>query len=124
MVDTRGLAGPYGGPPIVAGAYRAFPVYGQYAYPCGIPNTAKAISINATVVGPSANGYITIWANGATWPGTSNLNFNAGEPALANGAIVKLTYPPNDLDDPDYQIKVTSGANLNLIIDITGYFSQ
>ena len=122
LVDTREVNGPHGGPAIVIGTYRAFPIFGQYANQCGIPNTAKAVSINAAIVGPSANGYITIWANNAPWPGTSNINFSAGEPALANGAIVKLTYPPSDLVDPNYQVLVTAGANLHLIIDITGYF--
>jgi hypothetical protein len=122
LVDTRDANGPSGGPALAGGATRAFPVFGQFARPCGIPSTAKAVFVNAAVVAPSGPGYITLWANNAAWPATSNLNYNAGEPALANGALVKLTYPPSDLVDPNYQIAVISGANTHLVLDITGYY--
>ena len=54
-------------------------------------------------------------------PAVSTLNFAAGEPAIANGAIVPLSA------DPSFQISVVYGTattpgSVNLILDITGYF--
>ena len=42
------------------------------------------------ILGPSGTGYFTMYQYGAAPPSTSNINFNAGEPALANGALVAL----------------------------------
>ncbi len=47
VVDTRNPDGPFGGPPIQGGRYRDFPLpQGS----CGIPPTATAYALNATVV--------------------------------------------------------------------------
>jgi hypothetical protein len=42
---------------------------------CGIPPTARAIALNATVVAPTAQGYLTFWASGTPRPLTSSVNF-------------------------------------------------
>lgn len=84
---------------------------------CGVPSTAKAVALNFTVVGPSAGGFLVLWATGTAIPGTSNLNFNAGEPALANGAIVAL-----GASTPDLSVVCNGGVTTQFIIDIVGYF--
>ena len=88
---------------------------------CGIPTTAKAVSVNVTVVAPNADGFFFVWPAGGTIPGVSTINFNAGEPAIANGAIVPL----NTAGVPDlsgaYGTAIGS-CNAHVVLDDTGYF--
>ena len=45
-----------------------------------VPDTAKAVALNATVTGPSANGWLTLFPDPPNPPPTaSNLNFVAGQ---------------------------------------------
>jgi hypothetical protein len=126
LLDTRDPTGPTGGPFLSNGVTRAFPVFGSFARPCGIPSTAKGVSINAAIITPTGSGFLSLWANNAPLPITSNINFNSGETVIANGALVKLTYPPNELVDPNYQLaawaSITGGATAHLVVDITGYY--
>ena len=124
LVDTRNPDGPTGGPILSNGATRSFPALGA----CGIASGAKAVSLNAAIAFPNGNGFLTLWANGASMPTTSNINFTNGQGVVANGALVKLTYGPNDLVDPTYQINawasIDGGGQAHLILDVTGYYTQ
>lgn len=117
VVDTRNPAGPTGGPALSGQATRSFPITGGV---CAVPSSAKAVVINVTVVGPTGSGHLRIWPYNTTMPLVSTLNFDAGEPAIANGAIVPLT------TDPTANISVFlgtgTGTTANLVLDITGYF--
>lgn len=88
---------------------------------CGVPNTAKAVALNVTVVTPSADGFFFVWpANGAV-PGVSTINFNAGEPAIANGAIVPL-YTAGVPDLSSAFGTASGSGTCHVILDVTGYF--
>lgn len=41
--------------------------------------TARALSVNVTVVGPTAAGYLRIYPGATQPPGTSTINFKAGD---------------------------------------------
>ncbi len=116
IVDTRGPTGVTGGPALTGHNTRSFPIAGQ----CGIPTTAKAAVLNVVAVGPTGGGHIRIWPFNTTMPTVATLNFDAGEPAIANGAIVPLT------TDPNFSISVYLGSGIgttsNLVIDANGYF--
>jgi hypothetical protein len=116
LVDTRGAVGTNGGPALAGGAGRNF----QVTSLCGVPTTAKAASLNVTLITPTKNGFIMIWPFNGTVPTVSTINAAAGEPAIANGAIVPLT------TDPNFNISVvygtTGGGTAHLAIDVTGYF--
>lgn len=117
IVDTRNPVGPTGGPPLAAGAPRNFPITGL----CNVPTTAKAAVLNVTLVMPSKEGFLLIWPYNTAMPVVSTINAAAGEPAIANGAIVPLT------TDPSLNISVvygtaTPGGSANIILDVTGYF--
>jgi hypothetical protein len=86
---------------------------------CGIPTGATAVTVNATVVSPTRAGYLTLWPTGGAFPGVSTLNYNAGEPALANGAIVPLGASTPDLS---VAIGMQGPGSAHVIIDVTGYF--
>lgn len=87
---------------------------------CGIPATAKAVSLNATIVSPSVDGFFSLWPSGGVFPVVSTINFLAGEPALANGAIVPLA-----VGSPDLSVAYGTSngqGNLHAVLDVTGYF--
>lgn len=119
IADTRNPSNAQGtgGPALAAGAVRNFPVVGV----CGVPSDAKAAALNVTVVSPTLEGFIKIWPYNTPMPPVSTINFAAGEPAIANGAIVPLTV------NPTFQISVVygtavPGGSTHLILDVTGYF--
>jgi hypothetical protein len=117
LVDTRGPVGVTGGPALVGNATRSFPVTGGT---CGVPSTAAAAVLNVVVVAPTSGGHVTIWPFNTTMPVVSTINFDPGEPAIANGAIVPLA------TDPTFQISTylgsSAGMTANFVIDVTGYF--
>lgn len=121
LADTRDPNGLTGGPPLQSGVSRNIPVYGNNARNCQIPNTAKAVAINVTVVNPSNFGYLTAYPAFTQLPVVSTINFATGEPALANGAIVPLTV------DASFQLAIYpflagNVGSVHLVLDITGYF--
>ena len=116
IVDTRQPIGVTGGPALTNGATRNFPITNQ----CGVPATAQAAVLNLTMVQPSADGFITVWQYPLAWPGVSNINALAGEPAIANGATVPLA--GGSLDVSALYGSTVPGATAHLIIDVTGYF--
>jgi len=120
IVDTRRVEGATGGPALASGSPRNFPVMGAT---CGVPLTAKAATLNVTMIAPTKTGFLTIWPYNMTKPVVSTINALAGEPAIANGAIVPLA------SDPSLNISVVYGTcglacagSANLVIDVTGYF--
>ena len=116
VVDTRNPAGPLGGPSLAGGATRSFPVTGT----CGIPTAAKAVVFNVAIVAPTGSGHLRIWPFNTTMPLVATINFNAGEPAIANGAIVPLTTDPTA--NMSVFLGTGPGTNADLVLDVTGYF--
>lgn len=125
LADTRNPNGPQGGPILVGTQTRSFPVAGL----CGIPTTAKAATLNVTTVGPTGGGNIRFWPYGITMPLVATMNFDPGEPAIANGAIVPLgPYNPTTPGDPTTNSSISEYLAIqypytaHLVIDVTGYF--
>ena len=110
VADTRIGMGPLGGPVMATNTSRDFPVT---ASSCGIPSTARAYSLNVTVIPRGFLGYISLWPTGGTRPVVSTLNSYDGRmksnaailPAGAGGAISLYTTHATDV-----------------LIDINGYF--
>jgi hypothetical protein len=112
-VDTRtGFGGI-----IPASTERKFTMKGV----CGVPGTAKAVSINVTVVTPTQDGFFALWPSGGTYPSVSTINFLANEPALANGAIVPIAAVGTPDLSTGYGTASGSGQS-HLVLDLTGYF--
>jgi len=91
---------------------------------CGIPTNAKAVVLNATIVNPSTDGYITLYPANVAKPTVANLTYRAGEPALGNGAIVGLAPTTPDLKVYVFLSAAVPGANAHLVLDTTGYFCK
>jgi subtilisin family serine protease len=113
VIDTRTAAGPYGAPALAGGQERTFLLAGR----CGIPATAKAVSANITVTGPTAAGDLRLHAGGQGVPIPSAINF-LSQQTKANNAIVMLS--------SDRQLAVRAdqpaGTTTQFILDVNGYF--
>ena len=110
--DTRTAAAPLGGPALVGGQSRTFPIQSST---CNLPATAQAYSLNfAAVPGGSSLGYLTAFPTGQTRPVAASLNALTGA-VTANAAIVPA--------GANGSIDVFVSDNTNLVIDINGYFA-
>jgi hypothetical protein len=80
---------------------------------CGVPGTAQAYVLNASVVPSDGLGYIAIWAGGTPQPLVATLSAVDGA-ITSNMAIVPTT---------DGSISVFSSGATHLVLDIFGYFA-
>ncbi|HEV7672671.1 MAG TPA: zinc-dependent metalloprotease family protein [Thermoanaerobaculia bacterium] len=115
LIDTRNPNGPTGGPALVGGTIRSFPVAGN----CGVPADAIAVAVNVTVVAPSTSGNLALFPTGITPPLVSTINFSGGQ-VRANNAILSLNgSPPGNLD---VQTNLITAGGSDFVLDVTGYF--
>lgn len=121
IVDTRNAGGQIG-----ANSSRDFKVWvsaggftaqGGSATNCSVPANPVAVVVNITAVAPTGSGNFIAYPTGSP-TFTSVLNYQSGENALANGAIVPACRPgcANQLTI------ATNGAGADVVIDIAGYF--
>lgn len=112
VVDTRNPVSTNGGPIMGPGTQRDFAIRGN----CGVPTTAKAVSLNVTITGATTSSFLTIWPSGGARPVVSTINFTQNDIALANGAIVGLSTNSADLS------VYNAAGNVHVILDVSGYF--
>jgi hypothetical protein len=117
IADTRAATGPGGLPAALGGpalgnvSTRTFPVLTSF---CNIPSTARAYSINATVVPAGPLGFITLFPTGSARPVVSTLNAVTGT-VVANAAIVRA--------GTSGSIDVFASETTHVVLDINGYFA-
>ncbi len=109
LFDTRT---PSHAPPLAAGGDRAFDVAGS----CGVPPTAKAISVNVAVTEPTAAGHIRLSPTETPGPLSSSVNYNIGE-TRSNNAIVALS-PAASFTARCVQ----ASGTVHFVLDVNGYF--
>ncbi|MGH9441853.1 MAG: hypothetical protein ACRD16_06220 [Thermoanaerobaculia bacterium] len=115
FVDTRDSS-LQGGAPLSSFVVKTFTAKGK----CGIPSTAKAISVNVTIAVPGGPGFLTLYPSGVVKPYVSVINWASTDNAIANGAVVPLgSASTNDLSA--YEEEGGTGT-VHLILDVTGYF--
>jgi hypothetical protein len=85
---------------------------------CAVPATAKAVSVNVTVTGPSGPGNLRLYPTGSPLPLASNINWSAGQ-TRANNAVVRLGSSGSLAVRCDMP---AAGAVTHFILDVTGYF--
>ncbi len=112
VLDTRDPAGPFGGPRLTAGADRTYVLPNR----CQIPTTARAVSVNLTVIGPTEPGHLTIFPAGTPPPNTSAINFRAGQ-IRANNGILTLGSGGAIV----VRCGIASGGS-DFVLDVNGYF--
>jgi uncharacterized repeat protein (TIGR01451 family) len=111
VADTRDAVGQFGGPTMYASQSRDFPIP---LSPCGIPATARAYSMNFTVVPGTSLGYLTTWATGGAVPEVSTLKSWTGK-VLANAAVVPA--------GTNESVSVFVSDPTDVIMDVNGYFA-
>ncbi len=111
VADSRNPNGSLGGPALAAGLPRIWPVASSN---CGLPASAGAYSMNATVVPPAGLGYLTMWPTGQAQPLVSTLNA-AEDPIVANAAIVSAGTVG--------AISSFASSATHLVLDVNGYFA-
>ena len=108
LADTR--RAPCGCNPVDAATIRV-PVLGRP----GIPAGTTAVALSITVSGATAVGYATVWPSGQAMPGTSNINWTAGQ-TRANGTILAV--------GSGGSVDVFVSSPTEVIVDITGVFTN
>ena len=116
VADTRGGNSSLGGPIQAGNTPRTYPILSG---PCGIPATARAYSLNITILPlgtpQNAVGYLAVWPSGSPQPTVSTLNsLTAG--TIANAAIVPV--------GTNGSVDVFVSNTTHVIIDINGYFAN
>jgi hypothetical protein len=109
-VDTRDPL--RGGPtPLACGLDRVFTL----AETCGVPATAKAVSLNLTVTQPTLPGNVRVYAAGARLPFVSTVNYVGGQ-TRANNAVASL----NALGQ--IATRCSPSGTVHVVLDVNGYF--
>lgn len=116
LLDTRTAAGPYGGPGIAPGGQRVFVAKDR----CGVPATARALSLNVTAVGGTGAGDFRFFAGDAEAPLASSVNFRAGQ-VRANNLIVRLAASGSGA----FAVQHDGNASAaHLVVDVNGFFQE
>jgi hypothetical protein len=112
IIDTRNPPGPLGGPALQSGVKRTFALAGVA---CGIPPSARALSINVTAVPGTQGGLIKLYVGDAPEPTATAINF---DPAInrANNAVLLLSR------DGAGALAALADATVDMVVDVNGYF--
>jgi hypothetical protein len=112
LLDTRvgiGLGGR-----LLANTPATFNILGRGVVPAG----AQAISGNVTVVAPTFSWAVFLGPDPTPSPGTSNINFGAGD-VKGNGLTVVLS----GTGSLSATYMSTAGNTTDLVLDVTGYYT-
>jgi hypothetical protein len=104
----------YGGPAFVAGEQRTITFQGV----CGIPATAKSVSLNVTVTGGTASGLLRLFPGHDGVPSGSAINWRAGQ-TRGNNIIVPLSF---DGRGHLTVLAEMAAGQVHVILDVNGYF--
>jgi hypothetical protein len=104
----------YGGPAYVAGEQRTITFTGV----CGIPATAKSVSLNVTITGGTASGLLRLFPGGDGVPTGTAINWTAGQ-TRGNNIIVPLSF--DGRGHLTVQAEMVTGQ-VHVILDVNGYF--
>ncbi len=108
VLDTRNPGfSPLTGPP------QSFPVGGL----CGVPATARSVSLNATVVTPTAGVLVSLNGGDATAPGT-NAQYALAGVTHAGATVVELALDGSILVTPTFD----SPGQTHFLLDVNGYW--
>ena len=83
-----------------------------------IPHTVSAVLTNLACNNPSAAGFLAMFKSGTTWPGTSNLNFQAHQ-NISNSVTSTVTSVETDYLTVNVR---AGGAASNVVIDVFGWY--
>lgn len=133
VLDTRGgvagIADPFDTPDEKGNEQRDFFIWGGDIEEQGgnpdactvlVPNTAVAVHINLTAVSPTGTGFLRAWARGGEEAKATLMAWD--RLSISNATAISF----NNDDNADLTIKIFhpagSGATLNLVGDVVGYY--
>jgi len=116
IIDTRGPAGPFGGPKFAASETRTYNIPVGGLCDSSIPPGATAVAINVTVTETEMTGYLTIFPADIAQPFVSSANWYGPGQTVANSLIVPLS-----LSDPA-SLKIFAIQSTHVVVDVSGYF--
>jgi predicted extracellular nuclease len=108
-VDTRL------GAPLQDGVPQAFALHGV----CGIPAGATSVVVNATVVGSTGAGELTLHAGDAPPPAFSALPFSAGQ---TRGLFAIVSLSKDAAGEVVLLSSVAGSGTVHVLLDVMGYF--
>jgi len=116
LADTRPAPDNVGtrATPLAQTEIQTFQVWGTNGN-CTIPTTATGIGTNVTAVNPTADGYLTVYPADVERPLASNLNWTRSSPPTPNQVTVGLSAT-------GAIAAYNNGGNIDVIIDIVGYY--
>ena len=103
------------GQPLSSGVVRTL----QAAGACQIPATARALSANVTVVGPTGNGRLVLYPADEGAPLSSTINFQSGQ-TRGNNALLKL----DGAGALSALATVLGDGSVHVVVDVNGYFAE
>ncbi len=115
LIDTRNASGPDAGAPALAGLEaRVIALAGR----CGVPSSAKALSVNVTAIGGSAAGYVVVYPADlvSAAPVGTSVFFRAGQIRAVNGILALAG------DGSGFKAQNVSTAATHVIVDVNGWF--
>jgi len=108
LLDTRtGIGAPSAMVP--SGGSVAVQILGRGGIPV---SGVSSVVLNVTATAPTGAGFVTVYPDGTTRPGTSNLNYLKGE-TVPNLVVVPL--------GADGKVRLYSSMGTQLIADVSGY---
>lgn len=113
LYNFEGRTGAFGPPSLNATEVRTLNL--PQSNVCTIPATAKAYVVNVTLIPTSTVNFATIWPAGETRPNVWTIRSPDGQ-IVANSAIVKA--------GTNGGISVYASENTDLLIDISGYYTD
>jgi len=118
IIDTRNVGGTFGN-----GTTRHYRAWGTGldtlqggAFDCGIPNTASAVEISFTAIGPSSAGFLRAWPYNLSEPHATLLNFNPVLNVSNSSALAICSNCASDIS-----IKIYYGPT-HLAVEVLGYY--
>ncbi|MFL6290002.1 MAG: hypothetical protein ACJ759_03825, partial [Thermoanaerobaculia bacterium] len=86
---------------------------------CGIPATAKGVSVNLTAIPGASGGVMTLYPGDAATPNTYTISFNASN-NRADNAVMGLA--SNGDGTLAVVVVINGGGTMNMVLDVNGYF--
>ena len=86
---------------------------------CGVPLTAKAVSVNLTAVAGASGGSLTLFPGDGSVPNTLTISFNASN-NRADNAVMGLA--SNGDGTLAVKVVLTGGGTVDVVLDVNGYF--
>ena len=115
VLDTRNANGTFGGPKLVAGAIRNFPIApGAGTCVSSLPLGVTSVVVNMTMTQSDSAGFVTAFPGGTTRPTAATVNVPAANTVANNGVTIPLA--------ADGSMDVYASTGTHLVVDIVGYF--